>query len=115
MKPDDFITFVKSLESDSLTWFNPRIIHATLGIAGETREIVDCVKKTIVYDKPLDMLKFKKEIGDLLHYTAILIDSCGWTFEEIMDVNRAKLQKRYPNGFNKIDAILRADKCEQPS
>lgn len=115
MKPSDFIIFVKSLESNSLTWFDPRIICAALGIAGETGEIVDCVKKTIEYDRPLDMPKVKEEVGDLLHYIAILIDSCGWTFEEVMEGNKTKLQKRYPNGYNKVDAILRRDKCEQSS
>lgn len=43
-----------------------RLIHAILGIAGETGELTDVVKKHILYNKPLDVVNVKEECGDLL-------------------------------------------------
>ena len=110
LKPYEFVKFVKSLENNDLDLSNTRVIHAILGIAGESGELVDLVKKSVVYHQPLKTNELREELGDLLHYIAMLISANGWTFEEVMDANVMKLQKRYPNGYSNEAAIARADK-----
>ena len=110
MKPSDFIPFVESLENNDLDLSDTRTLHAVLGISGEAGELTDLVKKSVVYHQPLDLQKLKEELGDLFHYTAMLLSSQGWSFEEVFDDNVTKLQTRYPNGFNCQDAVLRRDK-----
>jgi len=106
----DFIGFVETLEAEfDVNAIDPRILHAVLGIGGEAGELVDKVKKSISYKLPLDMVSLKIELGDLLHYAAMLISACGWTLDDVLHCNVDKLNKRYPNGFNCEDAIARRD------
>ena len=89
-----------------------RLMHAVLGVSGESGELVDAVKKHIMYNKPLDVENVKEEIGDLCWYISLALDEIGSSFEEVMKMNIAKLSKRYPNGYSNKDAIARADKQE---
>lgn len=76
-----------------------------LGIAGEAGESVDCIKK--IYgmvgtnwdeDKYQDQkAKLKLELGDLLYYVVRTIKAFGWTPQEILDANIAKLAERHKN------------------
>lgn len=90
---------------------NLRLIHAVMGLAGEVGEVTDTVKKTVMYDKPLDVENVKEECSDILWYMAILLDQIGSSFEEVMQINHDKLEKRYPTGFTEKAAVLRADKA----
>lgn len=89
-----------------------RIIHASIGMSGETGEILDTVKKSMMYGKELDTSNLKEECGDVLWYMAIMLHELGSSFEEVMKLNVDKLSKRYPNGFTEADAIARKDKNE---
>lgn len=84
-----------------------RLIHAGMGLTTEAAELVDALKKTVFYGKPLDTVNLKEEIGDLFWYCAIVADVCGFTFEEAMEVNIAKLRARFPNKFSEHDAQVR--------
>jgi NTP pyrophosphatase (non-canonical NTP hydrolase) len=44
--------------------------------------------------------KLKDELGDVLWYYFILLDTIGLTFEDVMAANVAKLEQRHGNGFN---------------
>ena len=88
------------------------ILHATLGIAGESGELVDAVKKTVIYNKPLDVVNFKEELGDILWYVALGCHAVGVNMEDIMKANIDKLMKRYPEKYSDAAAIERADKKE---
>ena len=110
MDTSDFVSFVESLENNDLAISDTRTLHAVLGIGGESGELIDLVKKSIVYHLPLDTRKLEEELGDLLHYIAMLLSAQGWSFEEVFVNNAIKLRKRYPNGFNYEDAIDRKDK-----
>lgn len=87
-----------------------RQMHAALGMAGEVGEVVDMIKKNIFYGKPLDAVHIREEVGDLLWYTALLLNSIGATFEEVMEENRQKLDKRFPTGYSNSAAMAREDK-----
>ena len=75
-------------------------IHYCLGIMTEAGEIASLVKKEAFYGKIEPTDNFKEEIGDLLWYVARLLDLTNLTFEECMEANLAKLEKRYPSGFD---------------
>lgn len=83
---------------------------AALGLAGETGEVIDIIKKYRFHDKPLDKEHLTEELGDVFWYFVLLANAFKIPLDEIMDYNTAKLQKRFPNGFNKEDARNRKDK-----
>ena len=80
-----------------------------LGIAGESGEIVDIVKKFMYHSHELDIPNLRKEIGDLLWYTVLLCETIGITLEDVMQTNVEKLRKRYPDGFDQEKSRLRQE------
>lgn len=85
-------------------------LHMAIGVAGEGGELLDAVKKAWVYAKPLDVANVKEEAGDALFYIQGLCNIYGWTLEELIADNVAKLEKRYPTGYTDAAAQARADK-----
>ena len=79
-----------------------RLTNFSLGLVGETGEVVDCIKKILYHGHDLEMNRDKLmiELGDLLWYTATLANTAGITMQEIAEANIAKLRKRYPEGFD---------------
>lgn len=109
----DAITTAKMFpEGMAITSQQADILHATLGIAGESGELVDAVKKSIIYNKPFDLVNFKEELGDILWYIALGCHAVGVDMEDIMQANIDKLKKRYPEKYSDAAAIERADKKE---
>ncbi|GLV54569.1 nucleotide pyrophosphohydrolase [Dictyobacter sp. S3.2.2.5] len=76
------------------------LILTALGIAGESGEVVDLLKKTLYHSHTLDVATLNKEIGDLLWYMTLLCDTVGLTLEDVMQTNVNKLRQRYPDGFD---------------
>lgn len=83
--------------------------HAALGIAGESGEVVDLLKKYIIYGKELERDKLVEELGDLLFYLDALVDDIGSSWDEIREKNYNKLSTRYPEGYSDEAAIKRRD------
>lgn len=87
------------------------LIHMCVGISGESGELLDAIKKHVIYQKPLDVDNVKEELGDLLFYMSNLIQSVGLTFEEVLQHNIDKLSVRYSSGsYSNQQAQERADK-----
>ncbi len=76
-----------------------KILHASVGIAGEAGEILDAVKKAWIYQAELDNQNLLEEVGDSLFYLQALAIHCGFTLEDAMRANIEKLSKRYPQGY----------------
>lgn len=74
-----------------------QMVHAALGLAGESGEVSDLVKKHIFHEKKLDLEHLKKELGDVCWYIALMCDALETDFEEIMQLNIDKLSRRYTN------------------
>jgi NTP pyrophosphatase (non-canonical NTP hydrolase) len=89
------------------------LLHGALGISGEAGELLDAVKKHVMYGKELDRANVLEELGDLAWYMAIALEAVGSNFSEIMALNQAKLEKRYPGGFTEALAQMRLDKKEE--
>lgn len=80
-----------------------------MGLAGESGEVVDLIKKHIHHKVPLDKEKLIKELGDVRWYFEVLCHCAGTTMEEVERLNIEKLKKRYPNGFTTQASIERKD------
>ena len=76
------------------------LLMGCLGLAGESGELLDLIKKWIFHAKPLDEDHAKKELGDVLWYCAEIAYSFGWDLDEVMSMNIDKLKARYPGGFS---------------
>lgn len=87
------------------------LVHAAMGIAGEAGELLDAVKKTWVYGKPLDLDNVIEELGDLEFYLQAMRQLLDVTRGEVLAENRRKLYARYPSGYSHADAIARRDKA----
>lgn len=91
----DFVAIKQRVSSER----NIRLLHAGIGLATESGEFLDALKKTIFYGKELDETNLKEEVGDLLWYCAIALDALGGDFESTMATNIAKLKARFPDKF----------------
>lgn len=83
---------------------NDSIACAAIGLAGETGEVCDMIKKNIFHDKGMDMGAFTKELGDCLFYIADLASKACIPLESVMRANVEKLNARYPKGFERSRA-----------
>ena len=70
---------------------------AALGLAGETGEVVDHLKKYLYHGKPINREAVLLEMGDVFFYYTMLMKLLDTDIEEITSMNMAKLKKRYPN------------------
>lgn len=87
-------------------------LHMAVGIAGESGELLDAIKKHVVYNKPLDRANVVEELGDLEFYMEGLRQGLGITRGEVLAHNIAKLSKRYEAGkYSDQAAQQRADKA----
>ena len=80
-----------------------------LGVAGETGEVVEMIKKHIGHGHELDLQKLTKELGDVLWYLSAICTVCGLELESVAKENIAKLHRRYPDGFSYEASQARVD------
>lgn len=85
-------------------------LHMVLGIAGEAGELVDAIKKAVIYRKPIDLENVVEELGDLEFYMEGLRQSLGIVRAETIVHNINKLTIRYAAGYSDRAAAERADK-----
>jgi NTP pyrophosphatase (non-canonical NTP hydrolase) len=86
------------------------LMHMAIGIAGESGEFLDCVKKHIIYGQPLNRENALEELGDIEFYLQGARNALGLSREEVLAANIAKLEKRYPVEYSDSSAKARADK-----
>lgn len=86
-------------------------LHMAVGISGESGELLDAIKKYVIYNKPLDIENVIEELGDLEFYMQGLRESLGITREETLTHCQQKLAQRYAAGrYSDTAAQERADK-----
>lgn len=86
------------------------LLNGVLGLAGESGECCDIIKKVRFQGHELDKEHLKDELGDVLWYIAETCSGLGITLEECAQYNLDKLHSRYPHGFSKNDSIHRKDR-----
>lgn len=122
---NEFVQTLKKAGEAILTSLTPEkcdLLHMAVGVAGEGGELLDAVKRHIIYDQPLDTIideatgqtireGMVEELGDLLFYIEGVKLNLGISEEEILMKNREKLSKRYKKlTYSDTDAKNRADK-----
>jgi len=96
---------------ETLTPTKADLLHGTVGVAGEAGELLDAVKKHVIYNKPLDRENVIEELGDLEFYMEQVRQNLGITRQETLDANIAKLSVRYASlTYTDAAAQKRADK-----
>jgi NTP pyrophosphatase (non-canonical NTP hydrolase) len=78
--------------------FKDEVLNAALGVAGEGGEVADVIKKTFFHEDKNRKEELKLELGDLLYYTSKLMSLYGFTLDEVLEGNKAKLFERYKIG-----------------
>lgn len=85
-----------------------RLLNGLMGLNGESGEVLDILKKHLFQKHPLDIVHVAKELGDICWYLALSADAIGFDLETVMKMNIAKLQERYPDGFEASRSLNRA-------
>lgn len=75
-------------------------LNGVMGLAGESGECVDMMKKHLFQGHILDVEHLAKELGDVAWYLALTAKSIGYDLETILQMNVDKLKARYPDGFD---------------
>jgi NTP pyrophosphatase (non-canonical NTP hydrolase) len=97
-------------------------LHAAIGVSEEAGELAGCIKKNIIYGKPLsapmkedgkDLLThIKEEAGDVLFYLQAVMNLYGLDFQDVLQHNALKLGARYSElTYSDEAANERADKA----
>lgn len=103
-KPGDAI-------ADVLTGRDADAIHMIMGICGEAGELLDSIKKHVIYRQPIDMINIVEEMGDIEFYLEGLRQWAKVSRDVVITTNVAKLEKRYSQGiYSDSQATERADK-----
>lgn len=71
-----------------------------LGLAGESGEVADIIKKHLSGSKEIDKQHLIEELGDVLWYIAEACEIFDINMQTVAQNNISKLEKRYPNGFD---------------
>ena len=89
-----------------------RLLTAAVGISAEGGEFMEIVKKMVFQGKPWNDDNRKHltiELGDVMWYVAQACMALDISFDEVIEGNIKKLEKRYPGGsFDIHDSENRA-------
>lgn len=110
-KPLSFNEYQRQSLSTAGTFTDARdqTVFSALEICAEAGELANLVYKTAYQGHPLDYKKVILEIGDVLWGLAVIADAIGVSLEDVARANRAKLIKRYGDGFSTEKSIARID------
>jgi len=78
-----------------------RLTTAGVGLAAESGEFLEIVKKMVFQGKPWNDDNRKHliiELGDVMWYVAQACMALDISFDEVIEGNIKKLEKRYPGG-----------------
>ena len=78
-----------------------RLTTSGVGLAAESGEFLEIVKKMVFQGKPWSDSNREHliiELGDVMWYVANACMALGVDFEEVLEINVKKLEKRYPSG-----------------
>ncbi|AUM58722.1 putative pyrophosphatase [Vibrio phage VPy01] len=100
--------------SDIADWraLNPheqKILHAVLGMATESTELVEQIYGYMFQGKELDLKNLYEEVGDNLFYVSTMLKCLGVSYEQAMYDNHMKRMKRYAGGKFTPEAAINRD------
>ena len=94
----EFNEYQKAALSTAIYPQEKKIIYPLIGLAGETGEVGDKIKKEI-RDRNSEFgtesrFEIAKEIGDVMWYLALLANDLGYSLDEIAHMNIEKIRSR---------------------
>jgi len=117
MQPKDYPEFVQKLCKpgheivEGMSGSQAHLLHMAVGVAGEAGELLDAVKKHVIYGKTLDIDNVVEELGDLEFYMQGIRNVLALDRDEVLLVNFNKLGQRYRDKvYTDREAVARADK-----
>lgn len=116
---EDFVSSLTKDGQDILDTLTPEkahIVHMAIGVVGEAGELIDAIKKYVIYCKDLDLENVIEECGDIEFYMQDLRKAIGISREQTLQANADKLSVRYSEGkYSDVAAQVREDKIEPES
>ncbi|MGH2496526.1 MAG: nucleoside triphosphate pyrophosphohydrolase family protein [Ktedonobacteraceae bacterium] len=85
-----------------------KLTLGALGLAGESGEVIDMIKKRLFQGHDIDQNKLLDELGDVFWYYTLILQSMGYSLQEVMSRNIEKLRHRYPDGFEAERSVNRS-------
>ena len=94
----EFDEYQKVARSSAIYPMNMPVIYPALGLAGETGEVLDKIKK-IYRDNNMEFDKehrtaIAKELGDVLWYLTNLAEDLGFNLSDVAQMNADKIESR---------------------
>lgn len=110
-----FRQFVSRLESTEDKNVSRRMDHAIIGLNTETGELLGELKKAGFYrpDGQYNIKKVEDEACDTFHYLIMLCNALGISLNFLIELNMAKLNCRYPDGYTSGNALNKDEEAEE--
>lgn len=96
---EEYVDRLTSLKQDGVNMAS--LDTAATGMAAEAGEFLEVIKKIKFQGKPFTedtRFHLQRELGDLMFYVFVALESLDTEFEQIIQMNVDKLQARYPGG-----------------
>ena len=77
------------------------IVGFALGLAGESGEVIDDIKKKYIHGRTIDDNHTIEELGDVMWYVANLATCLEIPLSQVLKLNVEKLSKRYKEKYSK--------------
>jgi NTP pyrophosphatase (non-canonical NTP hydrolase) len=101
------------LIANDMDGYKAHLMHMMIGLAGEVGELMDALKRPIIYNKPMDFENITEELGDIEFYLEGLRQGLSIQREATLKANSEKLAKRYAEmRYTDEQAIARKDKVQ---
>lgn len=116
----DYRDFLSELLPVGVTTFrlqrnglNPQLIHAILGLATESAELVEDLIKLCGGTAAMAELRpnMSRETGDIDWYQELFAEAIDVSVDQSRRENIARLRKRFPDKFTEADAVERKDEA----
>jgi len=78
-----------------LSEMDAALLDWVLGLAGEVGELAELVKHCVFHGESLNKMIVAKELGDILWYVGATADTLGIKLQDVMELNKAKLDHRH--------------------
>ena len=106
----DLVMRLTSLQTQNKDIAWSRLMTSAIGMLAESGEFAEIIKKILFQGRSMssnERYHMKRELGDVLWYWIQGCIALGYEPEEVMKENIAKLEKRYPNGFEIVRSEIR--------
>ncbi len=93
MTIDEYAAWAASVAKVDKNPSNERLSYLGLGLAGESGEVAEHIKK-LLRDDWLDKAGLVEELGDVIYYWACLCAATGQQPSELLKASAAKVKRR---------------------